>query len=1281
MKPPSLPTPLLLACLAATLALPQTALASLWTGNANDQLWATAGNWNSNYDSGSTPPATGNSIWLDANATSSNHPIFTSEQGTLSVSAIYMYGVAGSHLDLTGGSLTANSLGMATDAGSSATFNLSGGTFETTGELQVGVSAAGTLTQTGGTLSSSSYLVVGRNNGSNGTLNLGGGTVNGATTSGFTAVGSFAGSTGTVNVSGTGVFNSPLAMRIGEGGTGTLVQTGGTVSVGGVTHVGYGGSNTTTQNGTLTVSGGTFTSEGDLELGYAGSSSAQATVNVNGGTLNVGSTTKRWLIVGRWDSPNTTINVDSGSLNLNTNTDLRMKVGNTGGGTNVVNLNGGAITSFSDNQTTANGAGVVDLMNAGTATTSNTFNLNGGTLSVRAVITANDNATATFNFNGGTLKATGDDGNFVNLGGANQKAYVKEGGAVVDSNNYNVTIVQPLLHGGDAAIDGGLVKNSTGKLTLTGTNTYTGGTKVNAGTLQITGDSQLGAVPGTPTVNLTLSGATLDNNNSDPSLAANRTVFLAADSYLQAGWAKSLTVNGLITGAGGLGINWDSGTIVVSAANDYAGNTTIGTAGPAYWVDNTANPTLKLGADNALPHGAGKGNLVFGTSANNNTPTLDLNGHNARINGLSGSSNAVIDNKSGTGTYTLTVGDNDQGGTFGGVIKNTSGTLALTKTGSGTLTLTGANTFTGAVAVNGGTLHANPGNGASNRAFSYASGITVNSGATLVTCANGLFGWNDNQEHPITVNSGGILTTDENADVGVGTVTLAGGTLANVGVNPDYGTWRFDDATDKLAVTEDSTVTALNVKFQNGAEIDVSAGKTLSFTGTITDTKNGGVSSVVKTGVGKLTLTNANTYTGGTTLSAGTLNVNNAAAIGTGALTITGGTLDNTSGAAIAMTTNNAQKWNGDFSFAGSYDLDLGTGAVAIGGTGDRTVTVAGTLTVGEVRSATLGLVKQGAGTLVLTSTGINSKNDGSIIGGVLNVATGTLQMNRTGAPDADSGDVTASGGVTGAGTITNGAAGQRWLFSKTSGSADFSGTLANGPGAGALGFNMAGTGTQTLSGANTYTGVTTVGAGTLVVNGSLGDTAVTVANGAKLMGSGTIGSQTTKAASVTIQSGGTHSPGNSPGVQTINGASTYASGSIFEWDLAASKDGTTGSRGTDYDGVDVSGNISVSTTGTIFKVILGDAAWTDMQDTSNAFWNTPYGTQTWNMSAIFGKGLTSGSSFASVTTNQDVSRYGSFTINGTALTWTAVPELSNLLVGGVLAAGLLRRRRIGARA
>jgi len=81
------------------------------------------------------------------------------------------------------------------------------------------------------------------------------------------------------------------------------------------------------------------------------------------------------------------------------------------------------------------------------------------------------------------------------------------------------------------------------------------------------------------------------------------------------------------------------------------------------------------------------------------------------------------------------------------------------------------------------------------------------------------------------------------------------------------------------------------------------------------------------------------------------------------------------------------------------------------------------------------------------------------------------------------------------------------------------------------------------------------------------------------------------------------------------------------------------------------------------------------MQNTGNAFWNTPYITQVWNMSAIFGKSFTSGA-FASVQTNHNVSSYGSFTIDGNSLTWTAVPEAGNALAGLLLVAGLLRRRR-----
>src|SRR5678816_826399 len=70
-------------------------------------------------------------------------------------------------------------------------------------------------------------------------------------------------------------------------------------------------------------------------------------------------------------------------------------------------------------------------------------------------------------------------------------------------------------------------------------------------------------------------------------------------------------------------------------------------------------------------------------------------------------------------------------------------------------------------------------NAANDRALSFVSAITVNSGATLRSSANALFGWDGTQERPITVNTGGTLTADGGAtgDVGVGTVTLAGGTL------------------------------------------------------------------------------------------------------------------------------------------------------------------------------------------------------------------------------------------------------------------------------------------------------------------------------------------------------------------------------------------------------------------------------------------------------------------------------------------------------------------------
>ena len=185
-------------------------------------------------------------------------------------------------------------------------------------------------------------------------------------------------------------------------------------------------------------------------------------------------------------------------------------------------------------------------------------------------------------------------------------------------------------------------------------------------------------------------------------------------------------------------------------------------------------------------------------------------------------------------------------------VPNTSG--GLTKNGTGTLTLTGRSTYTGAVVVNDGTLYANPGNAGINGAFSYVSGIEVKSGAALQSGANGLFGWDGSQAKPITIQAGGTATADTGIDVNVGLVTLNGGTLAGDNTITGWGSWGFGRGADKkLLATENSTVSAIGVSLTRGTTVEVAAGKTLDFTGTIIDV-NDAISSVIKTGDGTLTL-------------------------------------------------------------------------------------------------------------------------------------------------------------------------------------------------------------------------------------------------------------------------------------------------------------------------------------------------------------------------------------------------------------------------------------------
>ena len=167
-------------------------------------------------------------------------------------------------------------------------------------------------------------------------------------------------------------------------------------------------------------------------------------------------------------------------------------------------------------------------------------------------------------------------------------------------------------------------------------------------------------------------------------------------------------------------IDMDSSPVVLAnTGNNYTGNTIIGTNGPGYYSLGT-QAWLKLGASGVIPNGAGKGNVYINQAFDG---LLDLAGFTQTINGLSG--DGTVDNSSGNGS--LSVGNNNQSSAFSGVIQNTTGTLALTKVGTGTFTLAGPNTYTGNTLVGTGVLAL--GNGGSIG----ASAVTV---ATTATLAN-----------------------------------------------------------------------------------------------------------------------------------------------------------------------------------------------------------------------------------------------------------------------------------------------------------------------------------------------------------------------------------------------------------------------------------------------------------------------------------------------------------------------------------------------------------------
>ena len=333
----------------------------------------------------------------------------------------------------------------------------------------------------------------------NGTENVGGGltvnagTVNvsgGSTTfgSGTSTVGYLTGS-GNLNMTG-GALATSGEFRVGGSdqngsqyaATGAVTVANATLSVGSLA-VARANYLDNSISGTVTVnSGGTLISTNDAILQFAGT--GRGKLALNGGNFIIGPTATRWLMVGFYDSGAGELDITNGTLFLENGTSLKLcRNGNSGG--NVVNQFGGNVTFYSDAGATVGGGGNLDLNYAGGATSTNTYNLNGGTLTVPTTIATSGSGVSLFNFNGGTLKSAASSATFMQ---GLTRANVRNSGAKIDTAGLNATIGQALLHsaiGGDSVTDGGLTKNGAGTLTLGSANTYTGTTTINAGTLAL----------------------------------------------------------------------------------------------------------------------------------------------------------------------------------------------------------------------------------------------------------------------------------------------------------------------------------------------------------------------------------------------------------------------------------------------------------------------------------------------------------------------------------------------------------------------------------------------------------------------------------------------------------------------------------------------------------------------------------------------------------------------------------------------------------------------------
>ncbi len=604
----------------------------------------------------------------------------------------------------------------------------------------------------------------------------------------------------------------------------------------------------------------------------------------------------------------------------------------------------------------------------------------------------------------------------------------------------------------------------------------------------------------------------------------------------------------------------------------------------------------------------------------------------------------------------------------------------------------------------------------------YATGGLVR---TIDVGAGGLFDLNGNS---VSTAAGTGFSKNGAGVFGTGAGDFTGGFTLNAGTVIARGTTGLGSGATNTLVMNGGTLASTgnrsfaNTRFGGGITIggNVQFGELATNVSIASSTANLSLANNVSLGNANRTLTQgnngsntlsaiiSNTGTGGITFAAnsgtdGRFEITNAASTYTGDINITGGEVRFTADGSMGNAANDIVIDGGRFAKASdSLTVTLGAGRdIFVGDAAGTAISSpeAGTLiynnSIANKTGETGSWAKQGSGTLELggtsTYTGSTSINNGIVklttgndrlptgtvvsVGQAASTNLGTLDLNARDQQIAGLSSTTGTNATATNNTVTSAFAATLTI----GGSGTYSygdGTDANsGVITGAISLVKSGSGTQTLGDANTYTGTTTINGGILAVNGSLASgSAVTVNAGGTLGGTGTV------SGTVTVKNDGIVGPGNSPGVLTT-GATSFESNSIFSWELNSDVDhngvAVDGTRGTNYDGL-TSTSLAVAS-GAIFRIVLTGTA-----NIASTFWDQ---TQIWN-DIFAGTG-----SFAEASPGQLFNAFevyngatnvtlasasqGTFTFNGSTLTWTAVPEPTSALAGLLLGAGLLRRRRV----